>query len=570
MESKLVVRLSYRDIFQDKQSIPHILKKINCHVALIFLVLLNKNEHELRKDPSNELKYILNNWLPGLNKNIKQKIIKAFYKHKDYKSSKEDLRSVVVINRISTLRSMELLLSQSTDFKMGSNSILKEKETESELALFKLYLMINEEIASRQDKIFKEYFKDTFDELDDIQFHLLIGITNPLIKLDIAESIQPEIYKFILFEKWLRSKPEYYEMSLSYLRRINISTWYEYFTDVFNICRGSTETIFISSKLYPVLEKILSYLTVRGGINSSWSEFQNLRKKPIIEIEEGLYLILDMEFLLNKLFSSLYHEILAHSKIYGLPNFSQDYNKDFIEDMLLENSFKMTFGNSYKKLSESTIKKTKQKRIDNLSLPDFYIRNGKKVFLFECKNSFISNANKIKLNTEELLDEIKTKFYCYGFKDASKIKSKAVLQLINFIRLSIEGSYTFFDNTGNPKKLIYYPILIVTDPTLTSIGFNQYLNYYFEKELFKIGYSSKYFIKSFTIIHIDDFLYHQRRLKKLSNVIDHYHNYIDKVEGLDSMISFSDFLTNKIYLRRPKMLKKNVSHIFENSLLPKE
>src|SRR5690606_3794656 len=121
-------------------------------------------------------------------------------------------------------------------------------DKESRLALFKLYLLLNEEVALRQNKIFQSHFKNNPSELNSIQFHLLIGITDPFLKTDLAESIQPELYKFILFEKWLKSHPHYYEMSLKYLRKLNTNTWYEYFSDVFNICRGSTETIFISTK----------------------------------------------------------------------------------------------------------------------------------------------------------------------------------------------------------------------------------------------------------------------------------------------------------------------------------
>lgn len=567
LESKLIIRLSYNDIFPIKQSIPNLLNKINGQTALIFLASLNKNEFELREDPSNELDFILNNWLIDFNSKLKQKVFNAFNKHKDHESRNLDFGSVRIINRISTLRSMELLLlgiaTPKKDLRPGIN------DKESRLALFKLYLLLNEEVALRQNKIFQSHFKNNPSELDSIQFHLLIGITDPFLKTDLAELIQPELYKFILFEKWLKSHPHYYEMSLKYLRKLNTNTWYEYFSDVFNICRGSTETIFISTKSYPVLKKVLSYLNNRGDNNPSWSEFHNLRIKPVVEIEEGMFLILDMEFLLHKLFSSLYHEILAYSKTCDLPKFSQDYNKDFIEDMLLKNSFKMAFGESYKQLSESAIKKYKEKRTENLSIPDFYIRNGKKLFLFECKNSFISQANKTRLNPTKLLDEIKTKFYCYENNGTSKIKSKAVIQLKNFIENSIKGKYSFFDNTGKPEKLIYYPILIVTDPTMTSIGFNQILNYYFQREITEIGYDLRYSIKSFTIIHIDDFLYHQKRLKKLSKIIDRYHRYINKVEGFDSMISFSDFLTTKVFLKRPKISKKIVSHIFKDSLLPK-
>ena len=98
--------------------------------------------------------------------------------------------------------------------------------------------------------------------------------------------------------------------------------------------------------------------------------------------------------------------------------------------------------------------------------------------LFECKNSFISNANKIALNTDKLLKELKDKFYYTTNSKTGKRRGKGVLQLLDFITNSIDGKYCFFDNLKRPENLNYYPVLLVMDATLTSMGFNQLLGYY--------------------------------------------------------------------------------------------
>lgn len=570
MPSKLVVRLSYQNIFKDSPKISSLINKVNRNESLIILSLLNRYEYKLRADPAAEIRFILNQWLADANPKLKKKILSAYIKHSEKgntrKSISPNFSTVTIINRISTLRLMELLLSKK-DFPNSKKNISKP---DNELHLFKLYLLVAEEISSRQDIIFEKFLKKNHRFLDDIHLHLFLGITHPFLRSDIASSIQPEVYKFLLFEKWLRSRPDYYKMSTDYLETIGLKSWYEYFTDVFNLCKGSTENIIISAKINPVLKVLLSHFRISGEINPSWSEFTKLKKNPLVELENENYLILDFEFLLDKLFSSLYHDILLYSKLKNFNKFSQDYNTQFVEDNLLENTFKAVFGKSYIKLSESKIKKNKFKGIDNLSLPDFYIRNGRKVFLFECKNSFISNANKIDLDTDELLNEIKTKFYYASNNKSSKVKSKAIRQLLNFLNLSISGKYIFFDNIKNPDRLVYYPILLVTDPTLTSLGFNQLLNSYFKEEFDKADLEKKVRLRPLTIIHIDDFLFHQTRLKKLSKIIDQYHKYIKSKNSFDAMISFTDYLKTEVYLEPQTISRKNVAHIIEGSLLPPE
>lgn len=570
MPSKLIVRLAYENIFGDKPKISTLLNKVNRNESLIILTLLNKYEYKLRSDSQSEVRFILNEWLSKANPNLKKKILSAFLKHAEKQNKgraiSANFSTVTIINRISTLRLMELLLSKKINRK--SNKFISKQD--NEVTLFKLYLLVAEEISSRQDVIFRQYLKKNQSFYDDIHLHLFLGLTHPFLRSDIASSIQPEVYKFLLFEKWLRTRPEYYRMSKEYLENIGLKSWYEYFTDVFNLSRGSTENIIISARSNPVLKVLLSHFRVSEEINPSWSEFTHLKKNPLVELENENYLILDFEFLLDKLFSSLYHEILSFSKKNGFNKFSQDYNTQFIEDNLLKNTFKAVFGKSYIKLSESNIKQFKFKGIDSLSLPDFYIRNGRKVFLFECKNSFISNANKIHLKTDELLDEIKSKFYYASISNSSKRKSKAILQLLNFFKLSIAGKYNFFDKIKNPERLVYYPILLVTDPTLTSLGFNQLMNSYMDTEIDKANLQRKDKLKPITIIHIDDFLFHQTRLKKLSKIIDKYHKYLERKNGFDRMISFSDYLKSELFLEPQAISKRNVEHIIKGSLLPSE
>lgn len=567
METKLITRLSYEHIFNGNESIQSLIKKADVFKSLELLSLINKYEYKIHRYPNSEVRFIVQEWLKDADESIKKKIIVSFLKFSEKNKKRDinnpDFTSVSIINRISTLRLLEIFSSKSSN-----NNIVDEKD--NAIILFKLYLLVSDEISLRQDKVFHKYFANKRTPLDEIHFHLFFGLTHPIINSSQSKWLTPEIFKFLLFEKWLRTMPHYYTMSLDYLKQIGLNSWYEYFNDVFSLSRINTESHRLSIKDYPVLSKVLNYFTSKNDFSPQWSEFLNLKKRPIIKLNENDYLILDFEFLLNKFFTSLYHDLLNYSKLEFGNNFSQDYNSLFIEDVLLQNTFKCAFGNSYIKYSETAIKQYKIKSIQSLGLPDYYIRNGNKVFMFECKNSFISHANKIELNTEALLEEIENKFYGISESEANKKKDKAIKQLAKYILNLHKSKYSFFDNIKNTNKIVFYPVLLVTDYTLCSLGFNKLLNTYFEKEINNIDHQLKNKIQPLTIIHIDDFLFHRDRLKKLDSIIINYHNYLKNKNGFDVMISFTDYLDNILFDGNPPMKRSSIEHILENSLLPSE
>ncbi|BDW93434.1 hypothetical protein MACH07_22660 [Flagellimonas marinaquae] len=566
MKTKLISRVSYADIFKGNESISELIVKSDVLKSLELLAIINKYQYKIHEKPNSEIQFILTEWLINEKQELKKQILDCFIKLSEKKKDKGipnvDFSSVSIINRTSTLRLLEIFSSLDTNQKNPNTK-------QNSLILFKLYLLVNTEISSRQDKIFKKLFSKKASFMDDIKFHVFFGLTHPLQKSNTAKLIVPEVLKFIQFEKWIRKHEHYYGMTQDYIKTIGLSNWYEYFNDVFSLNNIATRNHKVSIKDYPVLKHVLNFFSSDGDFLSQWSEFINLKKRPIIRLNKESYLILDFDFLLNKFFSGLYHDILKFSKAYFGNKFSQDYNNLFVEEILLVNSIQSVFGKSYIKLSEREIKKSKIRGIDNLGIPDYYIRNGNKVFLFECKNSFISNSNKIDLDTDRLLEEIRNKFYFDSSKGKNRTKNKAVKQLLSYIVNSSQNKFTFFDKTKKSSNLIYYPIIVVTDYTLCSIGFNQLLNEYMKIEIQKLRDIEKR-IKPLTIIHIDNLLYYQTNLKKIDGIILKYHSYLNNKEGFDSMISFSDYLDSELFKGRAPLLKKNVDHILKDSLLPKE
>src|SRR5690606_15740750 len=114
--------------------------------------------------------------------------------------------------------------------------------------------------------------------------------------------------------------------------------------------------------------------------------------------------------------------------------------------------------------------------------------------------------------------------------------------LLNYIELSQNEKYMFFDDKIKRKRCTYYPIIVTTDLTLTSLGMNKLLNEYMNEDLKNIDSDLKRRIRPLTIIHVNDFLVRANKLKKLDLFIDNYFKHCSTQKPADDMISFSDYL----------------------------
>ena len=117
LKTEILVRLSYSNIFNQRRTVESLKNEVDIKDSLSLLSAINKNEYKLRKEEATELKFILNEWLIEENEEIKNKILSAYTKHSEKRGNqlRPNLRTIVLINRISTLRLMEVLCSINTN-----------------------------------------------------------------------------------------------------------------------------------------------------------------------------------------------------------------------------------------------------------------------------------------------------------------------------------------------------------------------------------------------------------------------------------------------------------------------
>ncbi|WP_396196120.1 hypothetical protein [Flavobacterium sp.] len=544
MKTKLISRLGHKEFYYNSDSIETLLQHIHLDSALEFLVQINKNEHLLYQNENAEIRFILREWIPDTSEDFKSNFIRVFIEHSETKN----LKDVKVINKISTLRTIEILLEK---------RIKIEKVSHDPESLFKLYLIINDEIANRIDFFTNKYLADNRSISNEIRLHLHLGLNQYLVNTDaIGKKLWMEALKFVQFEKWIKTQPKLENTLIRYLGKFNVNTLYELFTLIFRIGQ-----VAINHHKFSIDEQekgivFFDYISNHNINSSEWNELSEIMKNPLYRMNNGEYLIIDFYFVLNKFFTGMYHDLLNFSNSEN-SNFHQVYSSDFIEKYLLGNAINSVFGNKYIQFNEDKMKSYKVKNINNLALPDYYIRNGNKVYLFECKNSLISLSSKLEKKYEKIETDFKRKFY------ESKNKNKAAKQLLNYINLSNEGKYLFFDHCTKVNNLVYYPIIITTDDTLTSLSFNSLINEFVTKDLNEMDNKLKSRIKPITIIHINDLLYRTTNLKRLDILIDSYHKHFNKKssKNFDKFISFTDFIEIFVFNQNRSIDHKSLEKI---------
>lgn len=558
MKTKMFSRVGYKEVFNKSADIKKLIDKIEIEPALEFLTVLNKFEYKVYNGNLSELKFICDEWLANSDNNLKNKVINYYNRLlRENKNQRDSIDYIKIINKAATLRVTEILLSKSS--KKNITPVSKYKNDEE--SLFILYLAINDEIAEREKDFFKKYL-DFKDEKKTIRLHLYLGLNQFILNSEsLTKKIWTEALKFVLFEKWIKNQKKYNNFIEDYLTQFGVKDLYELFNIVFQLNTFAISHYKFKQEIDDNGTKFFEYISNHQENSSDWSEFSEIRKNPLYKLSNGDYLILDFSFLLDKFFSGIYHDILEQSNKNNIKSFHQDYSTDFVEKFLLVNALNAVFGKSYMQFDENGIKEHKIKGIDNLSLPDYYVRNGNKIFLFECKNSFLSNKSKLDSDYKDIENEIKEKFYSTGEK------KKAVKQLINYIELSQKEKYKFFDNCVKLEKCTYYPILVTTDLTLTSLGFNRLLNEYMEQDINNLDFGLRRRIKPLTIIHINDLLLRTTGLKKMDLLIEDYYKYCKTQKVVDEMISFSDYLDTVKFKNNSSIDHNSFKKMIKSSIL---
>ena len=186
----------------------------------------------------------------------------------------------------------------------------------------------------------------------------------------------------------------------------------------------------------------------------------------------------------------------------------------------------------------------KEKKVDKVNPPDFYLRYENSCVIFEFKDTLLSAKLKDEKDPEIFFKEIRKKFLVN-----QEGSLKGVAQLMSNAKAIQDGRFIFDDVK---KDCVVYPILVVDNPVYTIHGMHTKLEYLMRDYCTETGIDGKY-IKPLILVDVATLrLYSDLFSKKgFTEVLEEYYDAIklsvnpSYEEATHSLMSFSEYMKQK-------------------------
>jgi hypothetical protein len=458
---------------------------------------------------------------------------------------------------ISSLKLFEYVFD--TDIIQGK----KPSEEEQEINIFKAYLLLNQLNTEANGIITTKSLVDVSADRKPAAALIANHFHNfDLTNYDLDKLFATQLIKSISFFEFLEGIPEAKALLDEFYRTFNVNGYKDFLKRLIPISasiamkekESYTDIDIAQNQDLKSNVAFLEKLAVNDTDKVEDLDFKGLRSRPLYKASENVYRIISPLFALELLFNGLYWKLKEVND--NLPDgdkikgFNVLKTARFSEVHLLHKVLKKYFGNRYIQYSGEELD-----AIYN-GAPDYYVRNGKRVFLFESKD--ILPTAEVKESTDFLKIEklLSDKLY----------KPKGIMQLISNIRLTLKNEQPF-DKGVNKNTVIIYPVMVIHQRLFMIAGVNKLLNLWLQDEL-KVLQSEGLDVsrvRSLVLIDIDTLIFNQdvfekRKLDFEDCIVEYnnaYLNFItkggkyrseqDAIAALkDSYLPFSYYLDSKV------------------------
>jgi len=478
-------------------------------------------------DPDNDLtkdhRILLSKWFGKENNRLAYEINDKINLYNKNKSN-----NTGILNPRTSLKLFESVLS-------NNQNVDAIKNEEFEILLFKIYLALNEQLNKNDNLIIDSAKK--FENYPQF-ICLAIGISLPtsdISNYNLKSVFIGQVLKAIFLFEFLEQQNSAQLLLKSFFDRFSVVDYKGFLQKLLPIAffvisankEGSITINVNKDENYKSNIEFLDKLIVNDiDYKDNETDYLTIRANPLYKTGESSYRVISPLFAIEKTFNGLYFllkEINDSFEEKSRINLRQLITFEFSEKYLLYKIIERTYPKKYFKLAGEQMK--------TLGAPDYYLRDGNKVFLFESKDVLIKAEIKESYDFEQYEKALKAKLY---FESIGKKESpKAVRQLANFAKTLLNNEFKE-DCSYKPKSLKIYPIILLHNRQLDILGLNNLINVWFDTEKDKIektGLSIKN-LRRPTIIHIDTLIVMHEQLKsgkyKFDNLLDDYQNWIDE------------------------------------------
>lgn len=562
MKHVIIKSLEYKDIFDDYEAvnIVELLRNIPTRNSIEIIAYFTAQLHSISGSNDKQIEF-LRKWVNRFPDDI---ISKLEY----YLTINRKIPGVVFnfINYPSSLMLMENILDNHNDLNM-----LEDLSVEQEIRLFKAYLYCTQKWVDKQLVCQETISTSTIGDF----INMVLPIELPYKEIHEFRDFRIQFIKIAYFFQFCESDSIFREYLRMFLEEYGFSSWREYIKIILSLYisfvkeKENHAVITISEEHRSALDYI-NHLCIELNRFSVNHDFLPLRERPVYKINDNQYIVLNINFFVDKIFHSVLFEfskVLINNgatyngnKIVTFPNFKSIYSKLFTEEVLFYRVMKDCFFKP-----KLTIKSGKEMEgeIQNGS-PDYYIRDRNKVYLFEFKDVILNAGIKHSYDIGKIIAEISKKLV----KDSNGAP-EGVSQLVNVIMKMRAGVFNAIDSCGYDNVTIF-PILVYTDINFDGIGINYLLNKEFRKLLVDNNVKNQHLIKDIVMVHVDTLIKYQDFFKanklKFNICLKEYIN-LSRQGGLFCEVgSFNKYLNKKVRnmeYKSPVKLRENLETLLD-------
>lgn len=438
-----------------------------------------------------------------------------------------------IINTYSSLRLFEYCFSKPEETET-------QTQKQFEVNLFKAYLALNTEFTIKQAAAFTSA-QESDEELkipmmlfcmqypvsDKSNYDINLIWTTQLIKT---------IYLFQFLESHEKTKP----LLAAFLNYFNCPTWQDYLKSLLpltipaikNEREAYTDIVVEPGDNFKQDCAFIEKLMIQENDELDQNDFLTTRAKPFYKVKDGVYRIIFNLFVVEKIFKGVYFllrdvnkTLPSAQKIKEIKSF---YGEEFSEKILCYKVMESIYPDKCIRFSGKELESMKI-----VAAPDYYVKKGKNILLVESKD-FLIAANKKMSFDFNVYEEEFGRVLDYEELPDGKIKSKAVMQLINNIRRILKNEFSA-DTDYRYKKIYIYPVLLTHDHQYDTPGFNELIDFWFQDALLELAEEGLFIhhVKPLSVINIDSLIYNQVGLANdiaLHEILNIYHDNKKKVK----------------------------------------
>lgn len=447
------------------------------------------------------------------------------------------------INNASCLMLIEYLLE-------NNNQKEQELSREQESFLFKSYLWCTEIAIKKEKEVFECNVNKNVDEL----VRKILPAKLNFSEIDLFKDYRIQVFKIIYFFKFCETDSDYkYHLNL-FLKEYNIDSWDKYLLHLLTFYLTQSENekhtpkFYIDKKNTQMIHFINSLCIDESNTYQRTEDFKGLRNKPILKYG-GNYIFLFFNFFVDKIYQGFLFDFvrvlkLNNCAISDFAKLKTDMGQKFSEQIAFYNLIDLCFSNySNIRFKGETIKK-----IVKEGEPDYYMRLGNNVFLFEFKDSTLNEKVKHSGDFNKIRKAVLEKF-----DETSENQKKGVKQIINSI---INFQKSMFNHSEldlyDSKETVIYPIIVHTDSSFETEGISYILKNRFKELIIEHKIGNQLLIKDLVLINIDtliaiqDILNHNKL--DLSKCINDYLKYSSNESNiLNQLYPFDRFLYQQAF-----------------------